>query len=63
MCPGPFDDVMQQKPLVSKHAAPDHLGRDMVVHCAMEMNHLAGFLPELYADYHPETSLGNRESE
>jgi hypothetical protein len=27
-------------------------GRDMVVHCAMEMNHLASFLPDLYADYH-----------
>ena len=29
------------------------MGRDMTVHCAMEMNHLAGFLPALYADYHP----------
>ncbi len=28
------------------------LGRDMVVHCGMEMNHLASFLPALYADYH-----------
>ena len=24
----------------------------MVVHCGMEMNHLASFLPNLYADYH-----------
>ena len=39
--------------LVAKHALPDHMGRDMVVHCAMEMNHLASFLPNLYADYHP----------
>jgi len=31
------------------------LGRDMVVHCGMEMNHLAGFLPALYADYHRST--------
>ena len=38
--------------MVAKHAAPDQLGRDMVVHCSMEMNHLASFLPELYADYH-----------
>jgi hypothetical protein len=37
----------------ARRAAPDALGRDMVVHCAMEMNHLAGFLPDLYADYHP----------
>ncbi len=29
----------------------DH-GHDMVVHCAMEMAHLATFLPDLYADYH-----------
>ncbi len=28
------------------------LGRDMIVHCGMEMNHLASFLPQLYADYH-----------
>ena len=30
----------------------DNLGRDMLVHCGMEMHHLAGFLPDLYADYH-----------
>jgi len=35
-----------------EHAVPDALGRDMFVHCAAEMNHLASFLPELYADYH-----------
>jgi hypothetical protein len=28
------------------------LGRDMLVHCGMEMNHLASFLPALYSDYH-----------
>jgi hypothetical protein len=38
---------------VGKHAVPIELGRDMVVHCSMEMNHLASFLPDLYADYHP----------
>jgi len=26
-------------------------GHDMVVHCAMEMAHLASFLPALYSDY------------
>ncbi len=41
--------------LVAKHAVPLDLGRDMLVHCAMEMNHLASFLPELYSDYHPAT--------
>jgi hypothetical protein len=25
--------------------------RDLVVRCAQEMNHLAGFLPELYARF------------
>jgi hypothetical protein len=25
--------------------------RDLLVHCAQEMNHLAGFLPELYAQF------------
>jgi len=40
---------------VAQHAVPDELGRDMVVHCAMEMNHLAGFLPALYADYNSKT--------
>ena len=38
---------------VARRAVPMSQGRDMVVHCAMEMNHLASFLPELYADYHP----------
>jgi hypothetical protein len=29
-------------------------GRDLLVHCAQEMNHLAGFLPELYAAFGDE---------
>lgn len=37
---------------VATHAVPLDLGRDMVVHCGMEMNHLASFLPELHADNH-----------
>ena len=37
---------------VAKRAVPTELGRDMAVHCGMEMNHLASFLPDLYADYH-----------
>ena len=40
---------------VAEHAVPLELGRDMLVHCAMEMNHLSSFLPDLYADYHPAT--------
>jgi len=38
---------------VARRATPIAQGRDLLVHCAMEMNHLAGFLPDLYADYHP----------
>ncbi|MBW2726419.1 MAG: hypothetical protein JRE71_18725 [Deltaproteobacteria bacterium] len=37
--------------VVKRIVDPD-LGRDMVVHCGMEMNHLASFLPALYSDYH-----------
>ena len=37
---------------VVSRIAGNSLGRDMVVHCGMEMNHLASFLPALYADYH-----------
>jgi len=39
--------------VVAKRAASVQQGRDLVVHCAAEMNHLAGFLRELYADHHP----------
>lgn len=35
-------------------AAPSDLGPELLVHCAMEMNHLASFLPDLYAMYHPD---------
>jgi hypothetical protein len=39
--------------LVAEHAVPFGAGRDMVVHCAMEIHRLASFLPDRYADYHP----------
>lgn len=35
-----------------RHAVPLSMGRDLLVHCGMEMNHLASFLPDLYTDYH-----------
>jgi hypothetical protein len=38
--------------LISKLAVGRRLGHDLLVHCAMEMTHLASFLPELYSDYH-----------
>ncbi len=31
---------------------PGDIGRDMLVHCGMEMSHLATFLPALWADCH-----------
>jgi hypothetical protein len=42
---------------VASRAGDINLGRDLVVHCAMEMQHLASFLPALYADYHPEVDV------
>ena len=38
--------------LIFDRIVTQDLGRDMVVHCGMEMNHLASFLPALHADYH-----------
>ena len=29
-----------------------------MVHCAQEMNHLAGFLPDIYAAFAPPTQTG-----
>jgi hypothetical protein len=40
--------------LVQRLATPGDVARDLLVHCAMEMNHLASFLPDLYAIYHRE---------
>ena len=37
---------------VANRVSKQDLGRDLLVHCGMEMNHLASFLPALYADYH-----------
>lgn len=41
--------------VIAKQVATQAMGRDLLVHCAMEMDHLANFLPDLYADYHPDT--------
>lgn len=47
----PLNRLLGSKALSARLVSPN-LGRDMLVHCGMEMHHLAGFLPELYADYH-----------
>ena len=46
---------MARSKSIAKRVVPLELGRDMLVHCASEMNHLASFLPELYSDYHQTT--------
>ncbi|MFP6663473.1 MAG: hypothetical protein VCC00_04655 [Deltaproteobacteria bacterium] len=43
--------ILGSQALARRLIGPD-LGREMLVHCGMEMNHLARFLPDLYADYH-----------
>ena len=32
---------------------PEKQARDLLAHCAEEMNHLASFLPALYSEFHP----------
>ena len=34
-----------------RRAVPDHVGRDLLIHCAEEMLHLAGILPELFSRF------------
>jgi hypothetical protein len=38
------------RPAARRRAIPDQVGLDLLRHCAEEMNHLARFLPALYAD-------------
>lgn len=38
-------------PTVARKVLGPTFGRDMVFHCASEMNHLAAFLPDLYAEF------------
>ena len=37
--------------LVARSRTRDHVGHDLLHHCAAEMNHLARFLPELHAEF------------
>ena len=36
---------------VGRSRTPDAMGHDLLHHCASEMNHLAGFLPALHAEF------------
>jgi hypothetical protein len=43
------------RPIASRIlGVPDATARNLLVHCAQEMNHLAGFLPELYEQFGDE---------
>lgn len=42
-------DGILASPSVRRRTIPRRIGRDLLVHCAEEMNHLASFLPALFA--------------
>ena len=44
----PIDRILKTR-FVRRMMIPRRLGRDLLVHCAEEMNHLASFLPALFA--------------
>lgn len=44
----PIDRLLAM-PALRRKLLPTRIGHDLLVHCAEEMNHLASFLPELYA--------------
>ncbi len=44
----PIDRVLESRS-ARRRMIPRRLGRDLLVHCAEEMNHLASFLPALFA--------------
>jgi len=46
--PNPIDRMLQTR-FVRERLMPRRIGSDLLVHCAEEMNHLASFLPKLYA--------------
>ena len=51
---GVFDHA-QLRPVASRVlGTPEAAARNLLVHCAQEMNHLAGFLPDLYAAFGDE---------
>jgi hypothetical protein len=53
--PGPVGSLIGQ---VAAKFAPltVNMGMELLVHCAQEMNHLAGILPDLYAAFGPESN-------
>jgi len=55
----PLDHLLSL-PFLRRRLAPDQLGAHLLAHCAEEMNHLASFLPELFAQ---ERTSGTRKSD
>ena len=45
---GPAVDRVLNTRFMRKKLVKEEIGRDLTIHCAEEMNHLAGFLPNLY---------------
>ena len=45
---GPMVDRILNTRFMRKKLVKEKIGRDLTIHCAEEMNHLAGFLPDLY---------------
>ncbi len=43
----PVDRLLDSS-LIRRRVIPNRLGRDLLIHCAEEMNHLASFLPNLF---------------
>jgi hypothetical protein len=44
---------LMNRPAMRRRNVPDHVGRDLMLHCAEEMHHLAQFLPELHERFTP----------
>jgi len=46
-----LEPLVRSRPVLRRAVSLEQ-GRELLVHCAAEMNHLASFLPALFADYH-----------
>lgn len=59
---GVVNRVLGSRAVASRIATPE-MGRDLLVHCAMEMQHLASFLPDLYRDNQSENHQSSDSQE
>ena len=51
---GPLISRVANTQLVRASRLPDKVGEALLLHCAQEMNHLAGILPELHERFGAE---------